>query len=546
MSEAKARLSGKPRVCVWDVVPWAWLFGTWLFGVLFMLAYGHSLLDSDMASEMVLANQLNKEGGFLSAAWYYSTELRVFCEQLLFKLGLWVFPDNWHAARMLAQAVLSAMTALSGLYFFYGASLRKSAPWLAGALLCPFGFWQLFHCVFGGFYYVHMIFVMLSMGLVLRIVSQTGVSRRTVLRVVLLTLLAFAAGLNGVRILMNLYAPLAAAALVLLARRWFRAPLQRPRSIPQVRLAAAALWAAFWSACGYAFNTKVLAVTHTFSDQGQRSWTVLDPGRLLQAWADFLTLFGYPGDRGLLDYNDPVPLFSLPGVLGAVGLLTALVLAVATVHLLVRRRGLSFVHGAVLAVFLSCLLVDGIAFAFLNDMIGINGSYWLPVVPLAFAVLGIEGETCPLRREIPRHWASVAFAAALLCTSVSTTVQFVKEPPRGDPHLETVCNWLVDNGYTQGYATFWYANALTELSDGRLELWTVDDMTRMNLHEWLQDMGHNILPGGEVFLVIDPTVPRDDLPYLDMTQVVYEDDCGFMVLAAPDAAPLVEAAHAAQ
>ena len=58
---------------------------------------------------MVLASQLNREGGILSTNWYYSTELRVFCEQLLFKVGLMIFPDNWHLARVLAQAVLLAV-----------------------------------------------------------------------------------------------------------------------------------------------------------------------------------------------------------------------------------------------------------------------------------------------------------------------------------------------------------------------------------------------------------------------------------------------------
>lgn len=541
-----ANTAKTPVQWFWTVVPWLWLFGAWLFGVVFMLVYGRSLLDSDMASEMVLAAQLNREGGILSTAWYYSTELRVFCEQLLFKLGLWVFPQNWHAARTLAQAILSALVAASGLYFLYGTGLHKSVPWLVGAMLCPFGFWQLFHCVFGGFYYVHMIFVMLSMGLVLRMTAKRDAWRRTAVRTALLAVVAFAAGLNGIRILMNLYVPLAAAALVLLAWRWNQAPLTRLLRIPQVRFAVSALWAMAWAAVGFLVNSKVLAATHTFSEQGQRSWTTLDPSRLWQAWADFLALFGYPGDRGMLDYNDPVPLFSLPGILGSAGLVTALVLVASAVHLLRRSANLSFLQNAVLGVFLACLLLDGMVFAFLNEMIGINGSYWLPVLPLAFAVLGVEGETFPLRRGLPRQGLAVAFAVLIVCTSVSTTVEFVRHPPRGDAHLETISDWLVENGYTKGYATFWYANVLTELSNGSLELWTVDDMTRMNLHEWLQDIGHNELPQGEVFLVIDPTVARDNLPYLDETRVVYEDDCGFLILSAPDAAPLVEAARAAQ
>lgn len=535
-----------PGRLFWAVIPWVWLLGAWLFGVFFMVAYGRSLLDSDMASEMVLAAQLNKEGGFLSTAWYYSTELRVFCEQLLFKLGLWVFPHNWHAARTLAQAILSALAAASGLYFLYGTGLRKSVPWLAGAMLCPFGFWQLFHCVFGGFYYVHMIFVMLSMGLVLRITARLNSSRRTGVRIALLAILSFAAGLNGIRILMNLYVPLVAAALVLLAWRWNQAPLEHPRTIPQVRLAGGALWAAAFSLAGYAINVKILAANHTFSDQGSRNWTSMNFEYLLKTWANFLTLFGYPGDTGVLDFGDPIPLFSLQGILGTLGLVIAGVLLASVVHLVLRRRELSFIQGSVLAVFLSCLLVDGIAFAFLNDMVGGNGSYWLPVLPLAFAVLGIEGETFPLRRGLPRQGLAVVFAAAFLGVSTSTTLRFIEVPPRGEPHLETICDWLVENGYTQGYATFWFANVMTELSDGTLEMWDVTDLSRMDLHGWLQVKSHVDPPEGEVFLIADPSVRIDELPYRDLVDVVYEDDHGFYILTAPEAQPILDAVAAAR
>lgn len=527
-------------------LPWVWLAGAWLFGVVFMRLYGRSLLDSDMASEMVLAAQLNREGSLLSANWYYSTELRVFCEQLLFKLGLAVFPQDWHAARTLAQGILSALVAVSALYFAYGARLRKSAPWIAGALLCPFGFWQLFHGVFGGFYYVHMVFVMLSMGLVLRLAGRKSSARRTALRAAALAVLAFAAGLNGVRILMNLYAPLLAASLVLLALRWNRNRPVQPLALVQLRLALAALGTVLCSAAGYAVNAKVLAAEYTFSDQGQRGWTALDLSKLLTAWGDFLALFGYPGDRGVLDYSDPVPLFSVAGLLGAVSLLIAGAVVVSAVHLVLRRRELCFEHRVLLTVFLSCLLVDGMVFAFLNDMIGINGSYWLPVVPLAFGVLAAEGQTLPLREGISRAWLAAAFAAALVCVSLSTTLHFVQDLPRGDTHLEDVSDWLVENGYTQGYATFWYANVLTELSDGTLEVWTVDDMTRMNLHEWLQSMDHRQAPEGKVFLLIDPTVARENLAYTKAARVVYEDDYGYMILEAPDAVSQVEASQAAE
>lgn len=72
-------------------------------------------------------------GGVLSQNWYYSTELRVFCQQLLFKLGLLVFPGSWHAARMLAQGLLSALLAGSYLFFARGAGFGKAPPGRQGA-----------------------------------------------------------------------------------------------------------------------------------------------------------------------------------------------------------------------------------------------------------------------------------------------------------------------------------------------------------------------------------------------------------------------------
>lgn len=507
-----------------------------------MVRYGRSLLDSDMASEMVLASILNEEGGILTSSWRYSTELRVFCQQLLFKLGLWVFPRNWHAARVLAQGLLSALAAVSCLYFARGASLRKSAPWIAGALLLPVSFWQMFHCVFGGFYYVHMIFVMLSMGLVLRLAAPAPSRARAAVRILALGAVAFASGLNGVRILMNLYAPLFVAAVVLLAWRVLRAPLGPvPLRVPQLRFWAAGAWGAVCSLGGYLVNSRYLALSHQFSDQTQRECTCLDLGRLLKTWSHFLALFGYPGDEEAIKLTGTVPLLSAEGVLGALGLLLAVALVAGVAHLVARRGELCFSHGALVATLLACLAVDGAVFAFTNDTIGINGSYWLPVLPLAFAALAAEAETLPLRAGLSRRGLALVLAVCVLGVSVGTTLSFVKQPPRGDPHLETVCDWLVDNGYTQGYASFWYANVMTELSDGAIEMWDVDDLGRMNVHRWLQKLDHTEPPQGEVFLLVDPSVDMQALPYLDAVELVYEDDCGFRILSAPDAAPLLEA-----
>lgn len=38
---------------------------------------GKWIVDSDLASEMILSDLLNKEGSIISHNWFYSTELKV-------------------------------------------------------------------------------------------------------------------------------------------------------------------------------------------------------------------------------------------------------------------------------------------------------------------------------------------------------------------------------------------------------------------------------------------------------------------------------------
>ena len=41
-----------------------------------------------------VSNELAKNGGFLSKAWYYSTELRVLNTQIFYKLAFLISPSN--------------------------------------------------------------------------------------------------------------------------------------------------------------------------------------------------------------------------------------------------------------------------------------------------------------------------------------------------------------------------------------------------------------------------------------------------------------------
>lgn len=154
--------------------PWCWLVAAYVITVSVLCLRGRGYIDSDMASEMVLADLLNREGGLLSTNWWYSTELRVLCLQPFYRVGLLLFPHDWYAARMTGQALCMLALIAAYLYVGHGLRLKNCGAWGAAALACPFGVWYLWYGPFGGFYLPHMIWVLLSFGAMLHLVRAAA------------------------------------------------------------------------------------------------------------------------------------------------------------------------------------------------------------------------------------------------------------------------------------------------------------------------------------------------------------------------------------
>ena len=84
------------KVC--KALPWICLIGLFVFLSAFMQLHGDCLTDSDISSEMLLAEILNGEHALVSKNWYYSTELRVLNIQLLYSFFFHLFGD-WTMVR---------------------------------------------------------------------------------------------------------------------------------------------------------------------------------------------------------------------------------------------------------------------------------------------------------------------------------------------------------------------------------------------------------------------------------------------------------------
>ena len=203
--------------CIKKYGPWVWLFLVTAVNIWYILFPGEKLLDSDLAAELILADQLNKEHSILSFDWFYSTELRIVNLQWFYRLGLLIFPHSWTYARAFGMLLFYIVYVV--VIMFLGKQIfdqnKEMQVLFAVTLLSPFGVWYHFYGTYGGYYL--LINLLSVLGLVLHIASVKAKNHGyIVLAICAGCLLAFINGIQSVRQIMCFYIPLFMATALIL------------------------------------------------------------------------------------------------------------------------------------------------------------------------------------------------------------------------------------------------------------------------------------------------------------------------------------------
>lgn len=525
---------------VWQALPWLWMAAAYLFDLWYQLVPGKWIVDSDLASEMILSDLLNKEGTIISHNWFYSTELKVVNLQWFYRLGLLIFPNDWHLARTFGMAITLALFAAAMLFFVKCAGLGRAGLWMVGTLLWPFGQHYLVYAIYGGYYLVYTFFYMLVLALVLR--SLNADKKHCALQWVLACVITAVAGMNGVKQLMVFHAPLCLAAAVLLVlalhscgKTNWKAALDVCRK--EVRLLAASLVTAVAAAAGYFVSNAVLSRMYDFKSYNfivwnrDEDWFTLD--RILM---DFFHEFGYENGSGVFHFG---------GIAAAVGLLLGCWMFFCIVRLLLRLDKLERNDKLLVLLLVAMLAVCGVAYTYFHEY---YLYFWLMNMPVAIAVMAVEIKTEDFHILGARQLLGVGLAACFMLCAVSTVRQEQEHPYLAHKGLNTAAEWLVDNGYTQGYSTFWNGNAMTELTSGKLEVWTLQSLDRDDVPNWLQPKSHLTTDPEHPFLLIDtetdgPAENAKLIQYGDCTEVY--NDGRYVIYDFADADALHAAAQAA-
>ena len=525
---------------VWQALPWLWMAAAYLFDLWYQLVPGKWIVDSDLASEMILSDLLNKEGTIISHNWFYSTELKVVNLQWFYRLGLLIFPNDWHLARTFGMAITLALFAAAMLFFVKCAGLGRAGLWMVGTLLWPFGQHYLVYAIYGGYYLVYTFFYMLVLALVLR--SLNADKKHCALQWVLACVITAVAGMNGVKQLMVFHAPLCLAAAILLVlalhscgKTDWKAALDACRK--EVRLLAASLVTAVAAAAGYFVSNAVLSRMYDFKSYNfivwnrDEDWFTLD--RILM---DFFHEFGYENGSGVFHFG---------GIAAAVGLLLGCWMFFCIVRLLLRLDKLERNDKLLVLLLVAMLAVCGVAYTYFHEY---YLYFWLMNMPVAIAVMAVEIKTEDFHILGARQLLGVGLAACFTLCAVSTVRQEQEHPYLAHKGLNTAAEWLVDNGYTQGYSTFWNGNAMTELTSGKLEVWTLQSLDRDDVPNWLQPKSHLTTDPEHPFLLIDtetdgPAENAKLIQYGDCTEVY--NDGRYVIYDFADADAVRTAAQAA-
>ena len=496
-------------------LPWVILVAAYLFSLTYWGLYGAHNLNSDDSAEMILASQLNAEGKIISDEWFYSTELRLVSPVQVYQMTLRIFPDNWHAARTLASALIMAALACCVLYAAYGLGLRKSAPWIATVFVLPFCGVYSWLAIYQCHYCAHIGLSLLQLGMLTRCMRPQSKHKRVALYAGLIAL-AFVGGLNGVRILMMFVAPVllaeaATAALACCNHATFREAGNEPETrafFPALALAA--------SACaGYLINMKILSSRYTYYNYGLES---------LQAFKVSDVLRQLDGIAVMLGYQAGAPFFSLKGISGCIALLLVVLFFLGLFRMLSRWKELSAPLRLLVMTTLFAVALGMALTVMLGQMLA---RYYLVGILLLMITLAAAIETEPCKNEMLRAMAGLAVVGCLL---YQTGCGMLYGYHQGKVNYEMAADWLLEHGYTQGYASYWNAYTIEEASNGRITMraldtgnWAEPEVFAMNSSKFRVREE----PEGPVFLLVDEIENLEQTPLLDKAYLATEKMIGW-------------------
>ena len=494
------------------------------------------MLDSDISSGILLAHRLNEEHSVtgLCQNWIYATGIRFLESQWLYRIGLVISPGDWHIARTIAMAMSLALLAFSSWLVFHSIGRDEWGIWAAALTLFPGGGWYFWQTIFGLQYTPYIMLSHFSFALIM-LTKNNWASKKGVLYMAILLLLALGSGVNGIKQLMVFFAPLcltAGCVFVMGMRRCGEESFSTRKILgdDSFRYFFLSIMASVMAAIGYIINSKILAKIYPFE---QYDSTLIEYQSFFECLKMYIWDFGFADGKRLM---------SPSGIASMCGVVFGVLVIVSGIRLIIRNRQLSEAERTLVLLACISILFSCFMFAYLSGHGDIQ--YFQPVIPMGYFLVVMEVFTesweetgkdeCGLISGKVSMIIMNLVIIIMLITSAGTIHNENNEPLhkyRARPTLGKVVDILIDKGYTQGVSTFWTSNVVTELSDGSIEMWTLSTDSTDEFLNRAQRKDHiDNPPSGRYFYIFDLTRGEEEAHIdLGLEYTEKHNDAGVMV-----------------
>ena len=486
------RLMNRIAPCLWLLFGLGW-------DVWYHIVRGKIMLDSDMSSEMIVASILNKEHSLtgLTKSWGYSTVLNFFDTQWFYRIGLWISPDNWHVARTIGIIMAIIFLAFTMWLLFFSIGHPEWGIWAAALTVFPGGAWWFWQTIYGGYYIIYAAAPLLAFSFIILAEREKTVFKRFTFSVasVIISLLV---GMNGIRSMMFFYAPFILAVFliyILRARQNGMSVITGENKWFLILSVVSTLGAL----AGYLINTRILSDIYSFR---QYSDSPIEYESILEFLRLYFWSFGFADEKELM---------SASGIASMCGLAFGFIVFLSGIRLIFRYKELSEQVQILTAVSISCILFSCFVFAYVSGHGAMQ--YFQPVIPFGYCLVVLEIQTEKYKFKHSSFVVSNAVICILLIASAGTIHNEHNgsmHKYRAKPTLGPIVDMLIDKGYTQGVSLFWSSNIVEELSNGKIEMWTLDDDSDINdvspniYQSAMQRVSHKSNhPDGRYFYIFD-------------------------------------------
>ncbi|MFX3617517.1 MAG: hypothetical protein ACE3JK_08310 [Sporolactobacillus sp.] len=420
-------------------------------------------LDSDIAAEMLLGKEILTEHQLFPAHWYYSTEIRFLNIQLLFALFI-KLTGNLLFSKSIANFLMIVLYGISFILLMISLKIKKNSIILNLALILTPLSTTMLYCLFqGAFYTAYIIFIFCTLALWIKMKDTKKKSWVLFLLFYISLAISLFMGMQGTRMLVNLYIPLAFSEMVMLwlDMRGDQLKISFKNILIRFYFTASLL---LFSAVGFIINRVLISGIYHYSDFGVQSFSnYQDIGnRLILSLSAMVSFLGGIGEGNII---------SIGGVSSVLKLILILLSIIMLIKLLIDYKHLddgkkSMVIFTSLSVLISIYLAT-FSNILIIDRYFINGPILL--MPIIFVFME------QYKNKLVKIDKYIIVALIIGCIILSQ-YSFIRQSfISNQSEIKTkqqlsIIKTLERENLNFGYATFWNADILSVLSNDRVKI----------------------------------------------------------------------------